>query len=406
MFIFKKVLPAFVAASVFTATASADTTIIHADKIFTSGQNGVIEKGAIVVTDGKITAVGKAASMTFPKADHTIKAGVVTPGLIDSYTVVGANGAYNVRADQDASETGDADGSEYRILDSYNAREKLVGYVRGYGVTGMNVSPGIFAPIAGTSSFFKTRGHSADSDLLAKDTAMIFNLTGAPKETFGKKGGPSTRMAVAAKIRSALYAAKAWAAKPKDKRKPDLGKQALAGVLAGDIRAVFTARREDDIATALRIAREFGFKAIINGAAEAYLIRSAIKTNEATVILSPPMGRPLGPESQNATLEAASLLKAGDVPFVFSTGYEGYVPKSRVLLWEMAIAVANGLDAESAVKAATILPAKLWGLDKRIGSIDTGKDADILMFDGDPFEYTSHITGTMIDGVMLDKGPK
>ncbi len=401
-----KLLAGLFSTALLTNTVFADTTIIYGDKVFTSGPKGIITEGAVVVTDGKITAVGAAANMKLPPADKTYRAAVVTPGLIDSYTVVGANGAFNVDADQDATENTDANGSEYRILDSYNARETLVSYVRGYGVTTLNVSPGLAAPIAGSSALFKTKGTGADSDLLASDTAMIFNLGETPKSTFGSKGGPSTRMAVAAKIRGALLAAKAWASKDEDKRKPDLGMMALASVLSGERKAVFTARREDDIATALRIGREFGFTPVINFGTESYLMQDTIKENGATVIITPTMSRPLGLENENTTLEAAALLKAGGVPFVFSSGYEGYVPKSRVLLWEMAVSVANGLDAESTIKAATINPAILWGVSDKVGSLEAGKDADLLMFDGDPFEYTSHILGTMIDGKFLDIGAK
>jgi imidazolonepropionase-like amidohydrolase len=106
-------------------------------------------------------------------------------------------------------------------------------------------------------------------------------------------------------------------------------------------------------------------------------------------------------EKWNSTLEAAAILHDGGVPFVFATGYEAYVPKSRVLLWEVAMAVANGLPAETAVRAATIEPARLWGVADRVGSLEPGKDADLVLFDGDPFEYTTHIKHVVVDGEVV-----
>ena len=90
------------------------------------------------------------------------------------------------------------------------------------------------------------------------------------------------------------------------------------------------------------------------------------------------------------------------IPIVFGTGHEAYVPKSRVLLWEVAIAVANGLPAEQAIAGVTIDAAKLWGVDDRIGSLERGKDADIVLFDGDPFEYTSHVIAVIVDGQVSE----
>jgi imidazolonepropionase-like amidohydrolase len=211
-------------------------------------------------------------------------------------------------------------------------------------------------------------------------------------------------MATASLIRESLYKAKAWMQEDEDERKADLSLQALAKVLSGDIDAMFTAHRDYDISTALRIAQEFNLKPIINYATEGYLIRDTLKAAEATVITAPTMQRSSPGEKENASLEATRLLLAANVPFVFSSGHEGYVPKTRVLLWEMAIAVANGLDKEAAINAATIVPAKLWGVSEQIGSIEAGKDADLVLYEGDPFEYTSKVTGVYINGERVSEG--
>lgn len=192
--------------------------------------------------------------------------------------------------------------------------------------------------------------------------------------------------------------------KDEDKREMDLSMAALAKVLSGEIEAIFTAHREHDIATALRIAKEFNLKPIINYGTEGYLIRDILKSTKATVIAAPTMQRSSPGEKENASLEATRLLHAAQVPFVFSSGYEGYVPKTRVLIWEMAIAVANGLDKEAAITAATSVPAKLWGISNKVGSIEKGKDADLVLYNGDPFEYTSKVTGVYINGKRVSEG--
>lgn len=280
----------------------------------------------------------------------------------------------------------------------------MIKHARKFGVTTIHVTPQPAAPVGGVSAIFKTTGQTADAMALRTENAMLFNLGEAPKNYFRNSSGPSTRMATAALIRESLYKAKAWLGEDKDKRKPDLSMQALGKVLSGDLEAVFTAHTEHDIATAIRIAKEFNIKPIINYATEGYLIRDTLKAAEATVITAPTMQRSYRGEKENSSLEATRLYQAAQVPFVFSSGYEGYVPKTRVLIWEMAIAVANGLNKEAAINAATIVPATLWGLSDTIGSIEVGKDADLVLYQGDPFEYTSKVTGVYINGERVSDG--
>jgi imidazolonepropionase-like amidohydrolase len=382
-------------------SSSAETLLVTADTLYTSSDAGVIEGGAVLIDDGRIAAVGPLASMSVPAGTRTLEAAVVLPGLVDSHTLVGVSGSYNVDADQDGFEASDPAGARYRVLDSFNPRELLVNEALKLGTTTVHVTPRPTAPIAGSTAVFKTSGTVADEMLIRRDPAVLFNLGVAPKQAFGDQGGPGTRMATAALIRGEFTRAREWAAKDEDERDRDLGLEMLAKVLAGDALAVFTAHREDDIATALRLAREFDLRAVINYGTEAYLMRETLREHDATVVLAPPMQRATGMEKWNSTLEAAALLHDGDVPFVFATGYEAYVPKSRVLLWEVAMAVANGLPAETAVRAATIEPAELWGVADRVGSLEPGKDADLVLFDGDPFEYTTHIKHVVVGGEVV-----
>ena len=384
------------------AAAQAQVVLVKAGQLYTSGPAGTIENGAVLIRDGKIVQVGPASDLAVPENAQQLSAAVVLPGLIDSHTVVGVNGGYNEHADQDGFEQSDSAGAEYRVLDSFNPVETLVAYSHALGTTTVHVTPQPTAPIGGSSAVFKTAGKVADRSLLRGDVAMLFNLGLAPKDAF-VASGPGTRMATAALIRAELHKARDWGERSADKRKPDLAMQALQKVLNGDILALFTAHREDDIATALRIAREFNLRALINYGTEAYLVTDLLRADEATVVLAPTMQRPTRPEKINSTLESAALLQRAGIPFVFATGYEAYVPKSRVLLWEVGVAIANGLPRDVAIANATIEPARLWGIADRVGSLEAGKDADLVLFDGDPFEYTSHITAVIVDGEVSEK---
>ncbi len=381
--------------------ASAEILYIKAETAYTSSHKGVIKDAVLMIKNGKIHKIGD--DISIPKDANVVEAKVITPGLIDSHTVVGINGAFNVDADQDAFEKVDNMGAEYRVLDSFNPHETLLNHALTFGVTTVHVTPQPAAPVGGISALFKTHGATADSMALKTQSSVMFNLGEAPKAYFGTNTGPSTRMATAAVIREALYKAKAWMEKDEDERKFDLSMEALSKVLSGELLAIFTAHREHDIVTATRIAKEFNLTPIINYGTEGYLIRDSLKKANATVINAPTMQRTFG-EKENATLESAMLLNEKDIPFVFSSGYEGYVPKTRVLLWEIAIAVANGLDKEKAIEAATITPAKLWGIDENVGSLEKGKDADIVLYEGDPFEYTTKVTAVYVNGKKVSSG--
>jgi imidazolonepropionase-like amidohydrolase len=168
--------------------------------------------------------------------------------------------------------------------------------------------------------------------------------------------------------------------------------------LAKEVPLLVTAHRAHDLASALRVAEEFDIEVVLDGAAEAYLMLPRIEQAGCWVLPHPAMARSRG-DLENGTMELARLLADAKVPFAMQSGYEAYVPKTRVVLWETAISVMHGLAHERALRAMTIDAARLCGVDQRVGSLAVGKDADLALFDGDPFEYTSHCLGVVIDGV-------
>jgi imidazolonepropionase-like amidohydrolase len=180
--------------------------------------------------------------------------------------------------------------------------------------------------------------------------------------------------------------------------------EALSELLAGKRKAIFYAHRADDILSALRIADEYGLDIVLAGAAEGWLVRDEIAAAGAPVLVGPVMSRSWRDgEQRNSNFENAGLLRDAGIEVAFMSGYEGYVPKVRVVLWEAAIAAANGLGPERTLEALTLTPARILGIDDRVGSIEVGKVGDLVLFDGDPFEYASHACAVLIAGEIVSE---
>jgi imidazolonepropionase-like amidohydrolase len=213
-------------------------------------------------------------------------------------------------------------------------------------------------------------------------------------------------MGTAALIRNALNAAandrrKRKAAK--DDAPPDrnLKLEALGLLLDRTIPAVFNAHRADDLSTALRLADEFGLEAVLGLATEGYLMADAIATAKVPVLVHPTMQRPASPETFHTTLNNAALLADAGVPLAITSSYESYVPKTRLPLYEAAVAMANGLGPDRALRAITLDAAKVLKIDGQYGSLEPGKVADVVLYDGDPFEYTTHVTHVVLGGRLV-----
>ncbi|HVG39649.1 MAG TPA: amidohydrolase family protein, partial [Pyrinomonadaceae bacterium] len=217
---------------------------------------------------------------------------------------------------------------------------------------------------------------------------------------------PGTRSKMVAMLRAELLRAQDYAAKQalaEDKRPArDLHLEAWARVIKREIPLLVTAHRAVDIASALRLAREFNFRLVLDGASEAYLLIDQIKAANVPVIVHPTMFRNTG-EAENLSMETAARLRRAGVTVALQSSYESYVPKTRVVLFEAALAAANGLSFEEALATVTIDAARILGVEARVGSLAAGKDADLALYDGDPFEYTSHAVGVVIDGQVVSE---
>lgn len=394
-------------ALVFSAAAQAQLAV-RGETVWTMTQNEPIKNGVVLVgADGKIEAVGPESRVKIPSGYRVINARVVTPGLIDAHTVIGLNGYLNQPHDQMALEQSSPMQPELRAIDAYNADEPLIGWVRSFGVTTIHTGHAPAALISGQTMIAKTVGKTAEAAALVP-TAMIAVTLG--QSALASQGrSPGTRAKQAAMLRAELLKAQEAvrklsenknASEQKTSVSTDLRAEMMQRVIRREIPLLITAQRAQDISTALRLAKEFNIRIILDGAAEAHLLLDEIKASGFPVILHPTMYR-AGGELQNLSMETASKLKAAGIPFAIQSGYETYVPKTRVVLYEAAVAASNGLAFRDALASITIDAARILGLDDRIGSLAPGKDGDLALYDGDPFEYTTHCTGTVIGGRVV-----
>jgi imidazolonepropionase-like amidohydrolase len=369
-----------------------------------------IENGVVVVKDGRILDIGSRELLQkypFPQI-HAIE---VTPGLIDAHTVVPLSGEYNIAADQDGDEKTDPNQADVRVLDGFNPSEPLLQFLLEQGVTTVHATPGHANVIAGTSGVFHTHGNSVDAMTIRFPQALFFNLGEQPKSTYSGKA-PGTRMGTASMIRAALQSARNYVAK-QDKAADkddddgpalDLKQEALARLLRQEIPAVFAAHRTDDLQTALRIAKEFDIKPVLALATEGYLIADQLAAAKVPVIAHPPMQRVGGLETYNSFLGNAAVLSDAGIPVAICSSFEGYVPKTRVIRWEAAIGMVYGLGFDRALKTVTLDAARILGIDQDYGSIEKGKVADLVLYNGDPFEHATHVTKVVVNGrVVFDR---
>lgn len=375
---------------------------IKAETVYTVSGNP-ITNGIVLVKNGKIEAVG--TGLTIPAGYKIYETKVVTPGLVDARSLVGISGALNIPTDQDQLEKSSPIQPDLRAIDAYNPDEVLVKVVRDYGVTTIHTGHGIGALVSGQTMIAKTKVGTVQTVTINPLCMLAMTIGPSVEKNFTSPGTSAKQIAM---IRTELLKAQTYLKKRADKdssKRPaeDLKLDVLSKLLSGEIKALITANTSKDIMSAIRLAKEFNFKLVLDGAAEAYLLIPEIKNAKAEIVLHATMARN-GDDMINMNRESAAILTAAGFPVSIETGYEGYVPKTRILLFEAAQAMANGLSFNDALKTITLNPSKLLGIEKRVGSIEKGKDADLVLYNGDPFEYLSKVCMVMIDGEVVKEG--
>jgi imidazolonepropionase-like amidohydrolase len=392
-----------------TTSAAAQDVAVRGDTVWTMA-GPPIENGVVVIRDGKIVAVGAAANVAVPGGATILSAKVVTPGLIDAHSVVGLAGQYNYDHDQDQLERSAPIQPQLRAIDAYNADERLVKWIRSFGVTTIHTGHAPGEIVSGQTMIVKTTGNTVEDAVVVPAAALAVTLGDEALKT-GKES-PGTRSKVVSLLRQKLIAAREYRderSRPDDgggdddePAKRDLELEVLARVIDGELPLLVTAHRSQDIASALRLKEEFGFRLWLDGASESYRLADRIAAAGVPVIIHPTMMRAWN-ETENMSFETASKLVERGIPVAIQSGYEDYVPKTRIVLYEAAWAAANGLGFEPALAAITIDAARILGIDGRVGSLAPGMDGDVALYDGDPFEYTTHCVGVIIDGEVVSR---
>ncbi len=393
---------ALVASPAPAAPVAAPAVAIRGDTVYpVSGSP--IKDGLVLIRDGRIAYVGPAAGQTYGADVRELRAAVVVPGLVDARATVGVSGMLNQPQDQEQVDRSAPLQPELRAVDAYNARDELVAYIRARGVTTVHTGHGPGVPISGQTLVVKTKGRTAEADVL-RPAAMIAATLGADATTADRGKSPGTPAKAVALLRTELIKAKEYADKraklPEDKRPPrDLRMEALGRALDGSQPLLISVDRGRDILAALRVAQEFNLKIVLEGCAEAPLVLDEIKASGFPVVLHPTMERSFGTR-ENLSMETAAVLRRAGVPFAIQSGFEDYVPKTRIVLYEAAVAAGHGLDRDAALAAITLEAARIVGVADRVGSLEVGKDGDVALYDGDPFEYVTRCVGVVIDGVV------
>ena len=397
------VAAAILAASLVPGAATVSAQIaVRGDTVYTMAGKP-LAGGVVLIKSGRIEAVGSSATVRIPEGYKVVSGKFVTPGLVDAHTVVGLSGIFNTRHDQMQLERSEPVQPELRAIDAYNAREPLISYLRSFGITTLHTGHAPGALASGTTIVVKTVGGTVDAALLDGTGMVAFTLGESVMDNFSTPGTSAKAVAMIRGefIKARDYAKRKSAKDPEKRPTPDLRMEMLGRVLRGEVKVLFTAHTAASIMTVLRLRDEFGFKMVLDGASEAPLVLEEIKSSGVPVVLHPTMGRAYG-DMKSLSMETAARLKQAGVLFAIQSGLESYVPKTRVVLFEAAVAAANGLSREDALAAITRDAAKIVGVDKRVGSLEAGKDADVVVFDGDPLEYTSHACTVIVNGQITD----
>ena len=378
------------AAALLTSLCQDDQVVLTNAKILSvSGEP--IAKGAVVVRGGKIVAV--ADNVVFPEAKVIDLSGkVIIPGLIDAGCTLGVAGP--------ANEDGEEVAPHVRIADSLDPRSPDLARARQCGVTAAFVEPGNRGVIGGVASIVRTSGPSRAAMMVRESAALKAVIGPTPTQgNFSPRGSaptffarrPTTRMGVAWELRKAFFdAGRAEGDDP--------GKAVLAQALAGKIPVRIAASRITDLETAIQIADELGLTIVFEEAQEAYKRADLLVKRNIPVLLrlsvngTAPMY--FGEQNEVRLDTFSLLLKAGVKTALLSTGD----PRSEGVLPAVSFAVRGGASPAEALRAVTLTPAEILGVADRMGSLEAGKDANLVVLSGEPHDVTTRVEKVMIDG--------
>lgn len=389
--------------------------LIYNARIFTVSGD-YIEKGFVKAEEGKIAAFGSMSELTEKpsEADYNAEGLTLYPAFIDAHCHLGMfENGIGFEGD-DGNEETDPSTPHLRAIDAINPLDYcFTEAVRG-GIGTVITGMGSANPIGGTFAAIKTYGSKMlDKRIIKEPCAMKFALGENPKTVYNdREEAPMTRMATAAVIREQLYKAKRYmedmaeyeATKGTDDEvsKPDydIKCEALIPLLKKEIKAHFHCHRADDIFTAIRLSKEFDLDYVLIHATDGSIIAKELGEEGASCVVGPLFCDRCKPELRNQTIETAAKLTKEGVEVAICTDHPEnpiqYLPVTA------GLAVRGGMSETDAIKAITINPARICGIDNRVGSIEVGKDADFVLFKGSPFDITTPPVAIFMDGKRIE----
>ena len=409
------------------AVAQQKTFVLRGGKLLTVS-HGVIENGVLVMSSGKITALGAAGSVAIPNDATVIDVTGMTvyPGLIDSESYLGLTEISAERSTNDLIESSDEIMPHMHVYDAFHAESELIPVARLNGITNAIVAPQSQDTLPGQDSFVQLDGKSANDMLLVRDIALPLNFTGEQRrnESWEKRKFPETRMGLAAQLRQAFLDAQDYAdrwadyekkksaatAKPNDHKgkdneydkkgppsppKHDLKLEALLPYLQGKKPIVLAAQEPSDLETAVGLARQFKLKFVLNHVSHSQPVLDYVASLKVPVIVGPIYEDPKNYERYDAVYSLPSELYKRGVKIAFAS-YDAHAVRN--LPYAAGYATAFGLPHDEALKAITLNPAEIWGVADRLGSLDVGKTANVVVADGDPLDVKTDVKRVFIEG--------
>ena len=401
--------------------AQQKTLALKGGKLLTVS-HGTIENGVLVISAGKIAAIGAASSVKVPKDAEVIDVTGMTvyPGLIDSESYLGLTEISAEGSTNDLIETSDEIMPHMHVYDAFHAETELIPVARLNGVTNAIVAPQSQDTLPGQGSFIQLDGKSANDMLLVRDIAMPLNFTGEQRrnESWEKRKFPQTRMGLAAQLRQAFMDAQdysqRWAdyerkksdttAKGDDRKGPptppkhDLKLEALLPYLQGKKAIVLAAQEPSDLETAVGLARQFNLKFVLNHISHSQSVLDYVASLKVPVIVGPIYEDPKNYERYDAVYKLPGELYKRGVKIAFAS-YDAHAVRN--LPYAAGYASAFGLPHDEALKAITLNPAEIWGVADQLGSLDVGKTANVVVADGDPLDVKTDVRRVFINGQEL-----
>lgn len=375
----------------------------------------VIEHGVLVVRNGKIAAIGAEGQVSVPEGAQVedVTGKVIIPGIVDTHSHIGIGPRPAVPANEDINEGTGPLQPGLRAMDAIYPEDVGIRMALAGGITTANIMPGSGNVMGGQTVYVKLRGKTIEEMLIPGAIGGLKMANGENPKHYGSRGqAPMTRMAEAALARKEFVKAQEYkrkwdeynkqvAAGSKDAKMPDrdLDLEPVVEVLEGKRIVQHHTHRADDIMTVLRLADEFKFRVVIHHGTEAYKVADELAKRHipvSLIIIDSPGGKL---EAVNFDLRGAAILEKAGVKIAFHT--DDFINSSRFLIREAALAIRGGVSEETALRALTINGAEMLDLEKRVGTLEPGKDGDVVVLSGEPFSVYTKVLETWIEGEKM-----